>query len=99
MSVGYDLMIGRRPQVAPRCGNARPEPKIRVALPVDVVSGEARKLPYPQAGVEERSHDKSLRVRRARLGYAGGFLLGERLTLILVGHAVYCTACDRGRKL
>jgi len=39
-----------------------------VPLPVDVVTGEARKLPYPQAGVEERPHNKSLLVALAGLG-------------------------------
>ncbi len=39
-----------------------------VSLPVDVVSGEARKFPYPQTGVEERPHNQSLLVGLAGLG-------------------------------
>ncbi len=71
-------------------GSSLPIDHEAVSLSVDVVTRQVRKLPYPQAGVEERPHDKSLLVRRARLGYAGGFLLGERFTFVLVRHYTYC---------
>ncbi len=74
-------------------GSALPVNHQAVSLPVDVVTGEARKLPHTQAGVEERPHNKSLLVALAGLGQTGGFLLDKRLTLILIRHVVYCRVC------